>query len=557
VPRFAAFEVALLAPLLAAGACAPVSPPAPAPVAGAPGATAPAWARAGVCYEIFVRSFADSDGDGVGDLNGVIAKLDYLNDGSPARTGDLGVNCIWLMPVTESPSYHGYDVADYRTIDREYGSNEDFRRLVAEAHRRGMRVLIDMVLNHVSSEYPAFRAALADPASPFRDWFSFRPTHPGVRNLWGGDSWHRSPIRDEYYYGFFWQGMPDLNVENPAVRAELMNIATFWLREMGVDGFRLDAVKFLVEEGDRVQDTPGTHAFLRAYGAHVRQTSPDAYTVGEVFDSTGPLLGYYPDQLDGHFAFEVADSILAAVNSGSAKGLLAPVLRLQAAVPAWRWSPFLRNHDQTRTLTFLHGDVAGARAAATLLLTFPGLPFIYYGEEIGMTGDKPDERIRTPMQWDASPGAGFTSGTPWEPLQPDWQRTNVAAQDADSASLLNLYRRLIRLRAQHPALGATARLQPLSANTDGVAAYLRREGTDAVLVVANVGRTPVVDVALASAAAALPPGRYTVTSLLDAAAPAPLVIGSGGAVRGYIPLRMLAPLAVHVFSLAAAPGDRP
>lgn len=551
MPRTTNLIAALLCATLLAPACAPAPPPA-SPPAPALLRDAPAWTRDAVCYEIFVRSFADSDGDGVGDLNGLIARLDYLNDGRPETTGDLGVSCIWLMPIMESPSYHGYDIVDYHTVDREYGTNDDFRRLVAEAHRRGIRVLIDLVLNHVSSQHPAFQDALADSASPFRNWFSFRPTDPRVRNPWGGNSWHRSPRRDEYYYAFFWQGMPDLNLEDPYLRAELMRIADSWLQDLGADGFRLDAIKFLVEAGDRVQDTEGTHAFLREFGAHVRQVAPAAFTIGEVFDSTGTLLSYYPDQLDGHFAFEVADSILAAVNRGDARGLLAPVLRLQAAVPAWRWSPFLRNHDQTRTLTFLHDDAARARVAATLLLTFPGLPFVYYGEEIGMTGDKPDERIRTPMQWADAPGAGFTAGTPWETLAPDWRRTNVAAQEADTASLLNLYRRLIRLRAQHPALATAGVLEPLATGRAEVAAYLRHAGDDAVLVVANLGDVPQPDVTLAAAATSLRPGRYTLTALLGGGAAAPLAVDNAGAVRDYRPLPVLAPHSAQVYALVAA-----
>lgn len=530
-------DVALIVALLGAAA----------PAAGQH-RTPPAWTQGATCYEIFVRSFADSDGDGIGDFAGLTARLDYLNDGDPDTRADLGVRCLWLMPVAESPSYHGYDVSDYYRVEPDYGTADDFRRFIAEAHRRGIRVLVDLVLNHASSEHPAFRAALADTTSPYRGWFRFLPRHPGTRSPWGGDNWHRSPLREEYYYGFFWQGMPDLDLQNTAVRAETRRIADFWLRDMGVDGFRLDAIKFLVEEGDIIENTAGTHAFLREFGAHVRATAPDAFTIGEVWDSTGPLLAYYPDQLDGHFAFEVSDSILAAVRSGSARGLLAPVLRLQAALPAWRWSPFLRNHDQTRTLTVLEGDVARARLAAALLLTLPGLPFVYYGEEIGMTGDKPDERIRTPMQWTADPGAGFTTGTPWQPLALDWQRTSVAAQHEDSTSLLAQYRRLIQLRAQSPALG-TGELVPLTASHGSVAAWLRREGADVVLVVANLGDTLLTEVRLDSDPLALASGRYRASDLLGGRAAAPLRVNAAGAVRGYVPRAMLAPRELYVFSL--------
>lgn len=280
----------------------------------------------------------------------------------------------------------------------------------------------------------------------------------------------------------------------------------------------------------------------------MRRVAPDAFTIGEVWDSTGPMLAYYPDQLDAHFAFEVSDAILKAVRLGSASELFPPVLRLQRALPADRWSPFLRNHDQTRTVTALGGDVRRARVAATLLLTLPGLPFVYYGEEIGMTGDKPDERLRTPMHWSLGPAAGFTGGTPWEPLQPDSFTANVEVQDVDPGSLLNLYRRLIRLRAEMPALGG-GELVPLTASSGAVAAYLRREGRRIALVIANLGSTPLSDVALSSQEAVLPAGRYTLTSLLDGPAGGPLDVGQHGRIREYAPLRSIGGLESYIFEI--------
>jgi len=256
------------------------------------------WRQGGVCYEIFVRSFFDSDGDGIGDLNGLTQKLDYVNDGNPRSTRSLGAKCIWLMPVDASPSYHGYDVKNYYRVNPEYGTAADFKRLVAEAHRRGIRVLVDLVLNHASNEHPYFKEALHDPASPHRSWFRFAPSAPAERGPWGQQVWHKSPERDEYYYGIFYSGMPDLNYANPAVRAEAARVGRFWLTEMGVDGFRLDAVPYLVEENGAVANTAGTHAVLRDFAASVRRTAPGAFTVGEVWDSIGTMLPYYPDQLD-------------------------------------------------------------------------------------------------------------------------------------------------------------------------------------------------------------------------------------------------------------------
>ncbi len=505
-----------------------------APASGAVVQEQPAWTRGAVCYEVFVRSFADSDGDGIGDLNGLIARLDYINDGNPATGSDLGASCIWLMPITASPSYHGYDVSDYYRVKPEYGTNEDFTRLVAESHRRGIRVLVDMVLNHASSDHPSFQAALRDTTSPFRAWYRFSPTPLG-KGPWGAEAWHRSPVRDEYYYGVFWKGMPDLNYETPAVREEAKKVATYWLREMGVDGFRLDAVPYLLEEGSCQQDCAGTHAFLREYAAHIDSIAPGAYTVGEVWDSLGRILPYYPDQLTSYFAFDLADSLISAVRRGSPGGLISSYLRYQDTMPAHRWSPLLSNHDGTRTMTRLGGDVAAAKLAATLLLTLPGLPFVYYGEEIGMTGDKPDERLRTPMQWTAGRGGGFTTGAPWESAQPDSMTTTVAAQSEDSGSLLTLYRRLIHLRRENGAL-AVGRLVPLSSGSPAVTAYLRRAGDRAVLVVANVSGMAVSRVSIGSGPGALPPGRYRPRNLLGGAHGARLEVGRDGRVRGYAPI---------------------
>ncbi len=491
----------------------------------------PAWTRGAVCYEVFVRSFSDSDDDGIGDLRGLMQKLDYINS--------LGASCIWLMPVAASPSYHGYDVSDYYRVEPAYGTNDDFKRLVTEAHRRGIVVLVDMVLNHSSSAHPNFQAALHDTTSPYRAWYRFAPAPLG-KGPHGGDDWHRSPVRDEYYYGVFWSGMPDLNYQTAAVRDEAMKIATFWLRDMDVDGFRLDAVPYLVEEGTCLMGCPGTHAFLHEYAAHVDSVKPGAYTVGEAWGNIDHMMPYYPDQLTSYFGFELADSLLSAVRTGSAAGLLTGFLRLQDTLPAYRWSPFLSNHDQTRVMTALGGDVARARIAATLLLTLPGLPFVYYGEEIGMTGDKPDPRLRTPMQWSARPGLGFTSGTAWESAQPDSLITTVAAQDADPGSLLNLYRRLIRLRRENEAL-TVGKLVPLSATSSQVVAYLRRAGNHAVLVVANLGATAVSRVSIGSAAGALPAGRYTPRNLLGGPNGRSLQVDAYGRIREYVAVATIGP----------------
>ena len=506
------------------------------------------WKKGAVCYEIFVRSFYDSDGDGIGDLKGLTTKLDYINDGNPRSTQSLGARCIWLMPVASSPSYHGYDVTNYYRVNPAYGTNADFRRLVTEAHRRGIKVLVDLVLNHSSSEHPYFKEALRDTASPHRSWYRWSATNPGIKGPWGQQVWHKSPVRDEYYYGIFTAEMPDLNYENPLVRQEAANIAQFWLKTMHVDGFRLDAVPYLVEAGDRLDHTAGTHTVLREFAASVRRMSPGAFTIGEVWDSIGAQLPYYPDQLDAYFTFEASDALLHAVRTGSSGTLLAPFLRLQRALPAERWAPFLRNHDQTRTLTALGGDLARARLAAALLLTLPGLPFVYYGEEIGMSGDKPDPRLRTPMHWTLGHSAGFTPGDVWETLQPDSLTANVAAQTSDPVSLLNWYRRLIHLRSSNSALGS-GELVAVDASSSAVAAYLRRDGTHVVLVIANLGTAPLSGVSVTSRGRVLTSGHYSPTDLLGGAVTTRLDIGADGVVREYVPFATLAPMQTWALEL--------
>ncbi|MFN8571401.1 MAG: alpha-amylase family glycosyl hydrolase [Gemmatimonadaceae bacterium] len=500
---------------------------------------APAWTHGAVCYEIFVRSFVDSNGDGIGDLNGLIGRLDYINDGNPTTHTDLGASCIWLMPIAESPSYHGYDVSNYYRVKAEYGTNDDFKRLMVEAHRRGIRVLVDMVLNHASSEHPSFQAALRDTTSHYRSWYRFARTADG-KGPWGEEVWHRSPVRDEYYYGVFWKGMPDLNYTSPEVREEAKRVATFWLRDMGVDGFRLDAVPYLVEEGSCLTGCAGTHAFLREYASHLRTIAPDAFTIGEVWGTADTLTHYYSDQLTAYFAFELADSLIAAARRGTAGGLLSSFRRFQQLQPADRWSPLLSNHDGTRSMTRLGDDVRRAKVAATLLLTLPGLPFVYYGEEIGMTGDKPDERLRTPMQWSPARGLGFTTGAAWEAAQADSLRVTVEQQQADSLSLLHLYRRLIPLRATTEPL-ASGDLSELRTNDSGVVAFARRAGPAAVLVVANLGEQP-ADLALSSASGLLPSGEYGMRELLREVPVTQLVVAADGSLQSYRPIdRPLAP----------------
>ena len=476
-----------------------------------------AWWRDGVCYEVFVRSFYDSDGDGIGDLRGLTARLDYINDGNPASTASLGANCIWLMPIDKSASYHGYDVVDYYHVDPRYGTDDDFRSLVREAHRRGIHVIVDFVPNHSSSEHPFFQEALRSTASPYRGWYRWSSTPPSQTGPWGQEIWHKSPIRNEYYYGLFWGGMPDLNYETPAVLQEMLKVTTYWLKDMKADGFRFDAVPYLVEEGNVLQHTKGTHDVLRQFGNSIRARSPGSFTIGEMSDASPQTLAtYYPDQLDAYFAFGVAFATVDAARSGNAAGFIRALSEANVTFPAGRWSPFLTNHDHVRVMTQLGGDPAKARVAAGAMLMLPGLPFVYYGEEIGMLGDKPDEMLRNPMQWSGQANGGFTTGKPWEALQPDWMTKNVEGQVPDSASLLSHYRRLIRLRNAHSALNSGS--LEIAATTDAggtTAAWLRSSTSENVLVLVNFAARDVGPLSAAISPSVGGRGEYRLEQLYE------------------------------------------
>jgi glycosidase len=490
-------------------ACRSPGPPPPGPTPGAAtefatAATAakPAtvaalpttnWWDGRVFYEIFVRSFADSTtgplaNDGTGDLQGLIERLDYLNDGNPATTTDLGITGIWLMPISPSPSYHGYDVTDYYGVNPDYGTTDDLRRLVVEAHKRGIRVIVDLVLNHSSSRHPRFRQALrGDPLA--QDWYIFVPADqvPTIRGPWDQVVWHES--NRLHYYGVFWEGMPDLNYRNPAVTGEAYRVADFWLRDMGVDGFRLDAVRYMIEDGAEMADTPETIEWLAGFRAHVKSVNAAALTLGEVWTNT-EIVSDYIDRgaLDLAFEFDLAGAILDAARSGTKDKLAYTIDNVTASYPHGRYATMITNHDQERVASELDEDPARMKLAASILLTLPGVPFLYYGEEIGQIGTKPDEMIRNPMPWTGGRHAGFTGAAqPWEPLQPGHEKRNVAAQDAETDSLLNHYRRLLRLRQAVPSL-AFGEVRTVETGRNDVIAWERAAGAERVTVVANLSQ---------------------------------------------------------------------
>ena len=491
------------------------------------------WARGAVFYEVFVRSFQDSNGDGIGDLQGLISRLDSLNDGRPGKGNDLEVDALWLMPVFDSPSYHGYDVVDYEKIEPDYGTGDDFDRLLAEAHKRGIRVIVDLVLNHSSSQNPWFVESASSPSSPRRDWYVWRADDPGWTQPWGGSNhtWHEK--NGAFFYGIFWGGMPDLNYSTPAVRQEMARVAALWLRR-GVDGFRLDATRHLFANGpgEMQNDQPETFEYLKEFAAVVRSVNPRSVLVGENWTET-PIIARYYESLPMSFNFPLASAILDSVKAGDAAGIGAKLQEMAELYPPNAIdAPFLTNHDMQRGATQLGNDAARLRSAAAVLLTLPGAPFLYYGEEIGLQNGPGgnDEFKRTPMPWDASPGGGFTTGKPWFDFAPGKETTNVAAQAGDPGSLLSWYRQLIRGRKGSNALtsGSLALLSPADRSTP-VLAFVREAGRgrkqERVLVVHNLSGSE------AEAGPYPVAGRTAVPILAAPGTPAPVRSAEGWTVR--------------------------
>lgn len=502
----------------------PTAPPEPTSVPVTPSPEIPpeelTWWEDRVFYEVFVRSFQDSDGDGVGDINGLISKLDYLQS--------LGIRGIWLMPIMESPSYHGYDVVDYYSVDQEYGTKEDFLRLIDEAHQRDIRVIVDLVLNHTSSEHPWFTESRS-PDSDKRDWYVWEEVKPS------GSGWH--PSGSAYYYGIFWEGMPDLNYENPEVTAAMLDVVRFWLEDMQVDGYRLDAIKFLIEGETSNESTPETHAWLKEFYTYYKSVDPTAYTVAEAWTTTSIAANYVEEEVDTVFEFDLARTILEAAARGNKSSLENTLRQSLDAFPEAQFATFLANHDQKRTRSALFADER-TYTAATIQLTLPGIPFIYYGEEIGMQGDKPDENIRRPMQWTGEEGVGFTTGIPWNEPFEDYPERNVALQEEDPASLLNHYRALLALWNDHEALRSDEFVF-VTTDSNRVLAYLRPGTESTILVLVNLHREAINDYTLDLESGPLTP-ISTTTLLMGAGEITPPDITNGG-FSSYKPLDSLPP----------------
>jgi glycosidase len=514
------------------------------------------WWRDAVFYEIFVRSFADASegplaGDGIGDFQGLIERLDYLNDGRGAEGSSLAVDALWLMPIHPSPSYHGYDVSDYFAVNPDFGDIALFKRFLAEAHRRGIRVIIDFVPNHASSRHPLFQQALAEGAGGnLRKQFRFAELPQELFGPWEQRAWHPAGTPDgAFYYGVFSADMPDWNFNDPRVTQHHYRAAEFWLREVGVDGLRLDAVRYLHEVGGALQDTAETRHWLKEFTAHCHTVKPSAFIIGEntahMPEVARSIRG---GSVDSSFEFDLARATLESVRLRTPQILSRALRQLETLHGAEKpWATLLTNHDQERTRTQLDGEESLTRLATKVWLTLPGVPFLYYGEELGMQAAKPDPELRTPMPWTAEePNAGFTRAAvkAWKVPKPDFPEVNVASQQGRDDSMLTLYKKLVRLNQSSPALrhGTTAAIK---SSDRSVYAEMRETADEVVLVLGNFSETPKRNVVLDAERSVIGEGWALREELEGANVTAPKLSSRGG-FTAWEPLSELTPESVHV-----------
>ena len=495
----------------------------------------PDWFKRAVFYEVLVRSFKDSNGDGVGDFNGLREKLDYLQW--------LGVDCLWIPPFYESPLRDGgYDVSDFRNVLPGIGTLSDFQRLLDEAHDRGFKVIVDFVMNHTSDQHIWFQESRRDPSGPYGEFYVWCDTD----ELYGDarvifvdtepSNWTWDPIRQQYFWHRFYSHQPDLNFDNPDVRVAILDALRFWL-DMGIDGFRLDAVPYLYERpGTNGENLPETHEFLR----HVRKTVDAEYSdrvlLAEANQWPADVVDYFGDLSTGGdechmcFHFPVMPRIFMAVRRES-RYPISEILEQTPAIPEHcQWGIFLRNHDELtlemvpdedrdymwseyakdprmkanigirrRLAPLLDNDINQMELFTALLLSLPGSPVLYYGDEIGMgdniwLGDR--DGVRTPMQWTPDRNAGFSTATPGKlalPMVMDpvfgYQAVNVEAELENTSSLLHWMRRMISARKQHPAFGLGT-FTDLGGSNPSVFSFSRDFGDDTVLCVNNLSRFP-------------------------------------------------------------------
>jgi maltose alpha-D-glucosyltransferase / alpha-amylase len=485
------------------------------------------WYKSAIFYEVYVRAFKDSDGDGHGDLRGLAQKLNYLQE--------LGVDCLWLMPIYPSPlKDDGYDIADYYGILDAYGSLEDFKHLLDEAHARGMRVIADLVLNHTSDQHPWFQAARSSRSSPYRDYYVWSDTdkkYQGARIIFldtESSNWTWDELAGQYFWHRFYSSQPDLNYDNPAVQGEMFNIINFWL-DLGVDGFRADAVPYLFErEGTNCENLPETHDYLKKLRSYIDDNYPGKILLCEANQWPEDVRPYFGDgdEFQMAFHFPIMPRIFMALRKGDISPLIWIMDRTPTIPDECQWCTFLRNHDELtlemvtederqwmwqeyapqprmrlnlgirrRLAPLLDNDWRKIELANSLLFTLPGSPIIYYGDEIGM-GDNISlldrNGVRTPMQWEDGVNAGFSNAEPGELYSPivtmeqfEPEYVNVKSQQEDPDSLWHTLRRMISLRKDHPVFGWGG-FAWVDAGTTAVAAYRRSHQKDRLIILNNL-----------------------------------------------------------------------
>ena len=489
------------------------------------------WWESAVFYQIYPRSFKDTDGDGIGDLNGIIEKLDYLKS--------LGINAVWITPFYPSPQVDfGYDVSDYTAVDPQFGTLANFDRLVSEAHKRGIRVVVDFVLNHTSDRHPWFLESRSSLTNPKRDWYIWRDGKNGKppnnwAAAWSSLAWTFDEKTNQFYYHYFDPSQPDLNWRNPEVEKAMHEVLRFWSNR-GVDGFRLDALNLLYED-EKLPDNPVTnrprkgskteyeqetiynnnlpeiHDAMRRMRRYTDNLDSNVLLVGEIFTPTFEKLAEYYGEKDDEVQLPF-NFFFTKVPKLSASEFRGQVEAAEKFTEGRTTTYVLSNHDRPRAFD-RYGDGENnekiAKLLATMLLTLRGVPFIYYGEEIGMKttdpqtieevrdprglryfpADKGRDGSRTPMQWNAQENAGFTSGKPWLKIPPQYKEKNVAAQISDPDSILNYYKKLLKLRRKESALREIGKYHSFGQDPN-VFAYLRTGGKKTFLIALNMSAEP-------------------------------------------------------------------
>lgn len=453
--------------------------------------------KEGVYYEIFVRSFADSDGDGIGDLNGVTKKLDYLKE--------LGIDGIWLMPVNSSTSYHGYDVTDYYGINEEYGTEEDFKKLLEEAHKRGIKVIMDFVINHSGSEHPWFVSACEGADNPYRNYYRWVTKSDTVDfsnsdvSPWGSPVWYN--VGNAYYYSLFYGHMPDLNYNNPKVREEIKSAAAKWL-EMGVDGFRLDAAIHIYGDNEFKQMDNQQDANIQwwnEFASYCESINPQIYLVGEAWENSN-MFAEYAQPFDTKFNFTFEENMIYAINKGKsvteegsdlASSLQTIIDEYGKYDKKYIDGIFGTNHDQARLMSQV-GSKEKSEQAAAIYLTLSGNPFIYYGEELGMYGEGDDQYKRTPFIW-TTEGKGMDAT--WIDNSLNSKTASLEEQSKDKNSIYNFYKNMIGVRKSHEAL-TSGSYQAISFDNESLFGYQRETDSEKLIIVHNLSDSDItVDLA--------------------------------------------------------------